>query len=101
MNKLAKSLLVIITGGLFLTSVHCQTAYSPPHPTPIVNDTNFCDAAQTNLLKLNCSLGQPTAKGKSFGDFCRETQNNGIEIDPKCLAGITDCEQIQACTPNK
>lgn len=102
MKKFAKAILVVIVGAVMFSSVHCQSAYSPPHPTPLVTDTDFCDAAQANLLKLNCDLGKPTAKGLSFADFCRQTQNNGIEIEPKCLAGITDCESANLCTkPSK
>jgi hypothetical protein len=97
MSKLLKGIFVVIVGSIALSSIHCGSSYAPPHPTPLVTDTDSCDAAQKNLLKLNCALGQPTAKGLSFGDFCRQTQNNGIEIDPKCLAGITDCESANLC----
>lgn len=72
-----------------------------PQPTPIVTGTNYCDKAQENLLRLNCVEGHSTKKGKPFAQFCRETQENGIFINPKCLSEITDCGQVDSCTPTK
>lgn len=82
-----------------------------PHPTPIVTDSASCEAAQANLLaeegtpmaKANglhhgCAEGEPTKKGKSFAQFCMETQKSGIALYPKCLAKIDSCSQINRVT---
>ena len=70
-------------------------------PTPVVTDTEYCDLAQTHLLQLKCEEGNPTKKGKSFSIVCRETQTNGIFINPKCLSQITSCDQVNTCTHSK
>ena len=70
-----------------------------PHAPATVQDTNLCPAADANLQRLACiPVGQPyTLKGKSFTEFCQETQNNGVYINPKCLSQITTCSQEDAC----
>lgn len=68
-----------------------------PKPTPVVKETDYCSAAERRLLQLHCSEGNPTKRGKTFTQFCYETQNNGIFLNPKCLAQITGCEQIESC----
>lgn len=73
---------------------------STPHSTPEVQDTNLCSAAELNLKKYSCIPNDKpyTAKGKSFTQFCQETQNNGIFLNPKCLSELTDCGVISSCT---
>jgi hypothetical protein len=53
-----------------------------------------------NLQKLACiPIGKPyTDKGKSFTEFCQETQSAGISIHPDCLATITSCGQVNSCS---
>lgn len=70
-------------------------------PTPVVTDTQYCDLAQSHLIALKCDEGNPTKKGKSFSTVCRETQDNGIFINPKCLSEVTTCDQIDSCTHSK
>jgi len=77
----------------------------PPPPAETeqeVHDTEYCAAAEFNLNKPyfqeNCpTLGARTKKGKSFTDFCIETQNNGIYLHPRCLAEARTCEAARAC----
>jgi hypothetical protein len=71
-----------------------------PHPTPIVTDTDLCITADQHLQDIGCiPKGKPyTKKGKSFTQFCVETHNNGIFLNPKCLASISTCEQMDVCT---
>lgn len=68
-----------------------------PRPEPVVKGTDYCSAAEKHLLAIHCSEGNPTKKGKSFTDFCKETQQNGIFLNPECLSKITSCDQIDAC----
>lgn len=96
MKKLALSLVILVT----LVGA-CGPASSPPPtpaPTPVVTDTQFCDAAEANLIKLSCPEGKPTKRGTRFGDVCRELHENGIFVNPRCLATITSCSAVDVCT---
>jgi len=77
---------------------HNNSSPIGPIPTPIVRDQEYCEAAQKNLNDLRCELGNPTKRGKSFAQFCRETQDNGVSVYPKCLSIITNCDQIDTVT---
>jgi hypothetical protein len=75
-------------------------------PEPVIPDvkgSEWCDEAEKNLLALGCEEGQPTKKGKSFTDFCVETQKEGgIDLNPKCLASIKRCDEIdKVCAWNQ
>lgn len=90
--------------SLLLLGFDCNPAPPTPvrpQPTPVVTDSDWCEKAQENLLRLQCAEGEPTKKGKSFAEFCRETQENGIFLNPRCLAGIDRCQMIASCTPTK
>ena len=39
--------------------------------------------------------------GETFKDFCENTQNNGIFIDPECLSKVTSCDQVPICDGSK
>ena len=69
-----------------------------PAPTPIVKDTDYCEAAGKRLEELKCKESVPTKTGKTFAEFCRETQNAGIYLNPVCLSKITNCNQVNCCT---
>ncbi len=69
-----------------------------PTPTPVPTDTEWCDLAENHLTELNCVEGQPTKKGIHFGAFCRELQANGIYINPRCLAEVKSCAEVDVCT---
>lgn len=70
----------------------------PPRPTPVPTDTEYCDLAEGHLIALHCAEGNPTTKGKRFGDVCRELQQNGIAVNPKCLANVKTCAEVDVCT---
>lgn len=83
-----------------LTVVACGPIMYPPtpSPTPVVIDTEFCNAAEVNLNKLGCPEGRPTKRGVLFRDLCVELHKNGIFVNPKCLATISSCTQVDFCT---
>jgi hypothetical protein len=85
--------------------VGCQTKEPvPPKPTPIVTDTNLCGEAQIKLEELKCiEKDKPFTKREklSFEEFCKQTHQSGIYLNPKCLMSITTCEQIDSCTNSK
>lgn len=107
-----KSILFVI---ILLTITDCLNGNPQPtvqpHPTPIVVDTEYCAAAETNLQtlcdkdkvgnKYCCDTVSPTKKGKDFKTVCQDIQNNGIAISPRCLSTITACGQIDTCTGTK
>lgn len=75
-----------------------------PKPTPIVTDTNLCGDAQIHLEELQCiEKDKPFTKRDklSFKDFCQQTHQSGIFLNPKCLISITKCSDIDYCTNSK
>ena len=74
-----------------------------PHATPVVKDSDKCSVAETHLKDLNCiPKDQPyTKKGKTFTQFCQDKQEQGVFLNPACLATITSCDQMDCCTQSK
>lgn len=74
----------------------------PSGPTPITDDISYCTTAEIHLKKLECiPADKPyTAKGKSFTQFCKETMLSGINLHPRCLSQIINCNEINACVQN-
>jgi len=74
-------------------------------PKPTAESTSYCKAAETNLLNVCPLYAQPTktmiSNGETFKDFCENTQNNGIFIDPECLSKVKSCGDIDICTGSK
>jgi nitrous oxide reductase accessory protein NosL len=89
--------------GLFLAACPGNNPAVPPRPTPVVVDTDQCAAAEANLKAQHCiPVDQPyTKKGKSFTQFCQDKQAQGIFLNPACLAKVTSCDQVDACTGSK
>jgi len=81
----------------------CPTQYVKPHPTPIVTDSAFCKPAEVHLKELNCIPNDKpyTKRGKQYEQFCMETQENGIFLNPKCISEIKTCEEVDICTGTK
>jgi len=69
-----------------------------PRPTPIPTDVDMCDAAEIHLIALSCPEGQPTKRGTRFSDICRELSAAGIFPNPRCLANIKSCSEVDVCT---
>lgn len=64
-------------------------------------DIKFCSLAEKNLQKLECAEGKPTKKGKTFEEFCKETEENKIFLNAECLSTITSCQEVNQCTGSK
>jgi hypothetical protein len=80
---------------LLILCVACPSQDSVPEPEiPVVEGTEWCERAEKNLVALGCEEGKPTKKGKSFAQVCKETQDNGVDLNPKCLSTIKSCDQI-------
>ncbi len=100
-NKM-KSLALITFFTLIVPN--CDSIQQPVQPKPVeeVRDSAYCDLAETHLKQLKCIPdGAFTKKGKSFSDFCQETQINGVFVNPKCLSEIVSCDQMDVCTNSK
>lgn len=97
----------IIIIALFLMA--CNENKTPPRPTPIVKDTEFCELAGKNLQEQDCidNANKFTPAGKSFCQFCKDKHSEGVYLNPQCLANIrardrNDCrEQMNVCTYSK
>lgn len=74
-------------------------AACPKGPIPVITNLEYCQAAEDHLKALGCiPKDKPyTLKGKQFHEFCQETMQNGIDLNPKCLYTITACNQMNAC----
>lgn len=112
LNKII--IISLMTGSAFLFDGcpgQAGDVPTPPKPTPVVTGTDQCGAAEQNLhnlcnmdpVKNNycCQVVAPTKKGKSYTQFCQEKQNQGIFLNPKCVSGVTSCDQIDPCTNSK
>lgn len=75
----------------------------PDPVVPNVKGSEWCSAAEKNLQALGCEEGKPTKRGKSFTEFCVETQKEGgIDLHPKCLSTVKSCDEIdKVCAWNK
>ncbi len=75
--------------------------------TPKPSGSQWCGLAEKHLAdKCNvnpeenlycCQVVASTKKGKSFKQFCEETQNAGIALNPECIAGIVTCGDVDKC----
>jgi len=116
MKKLTAVAMVLMS-AIFVgcPSVNHNTA----HP-PVVTDQNKCGSACAHIgpQGLNCEEGKPidmkkpcvNTAGCSSGQtcevgtcttsceqFCIATENQGVWLDPTCVATITSCDQIDSC----
>lgn len=75
--------------------------------TPVPIDTGLCGSAEYHLTELCkadrnvniycCRIIEPTKNGKQFTEFCIETQNAGVALNPKCLSTVKKCEEVDVC----
>src|SRR5262245_18383449 len=87
------SLLVILL-SIVLSGCPEQDGVIPEPVIPKVAGSEWCEKAEQNLLALGCPEGQPTKKGKRFADVCRETQENGVNLNAECLAKVKSCDSL-------
>jgi hypothetical protein len=98
---------ILISISFILMLVSCNETNSMGNiklnPTPdVVNDSLYCAPAEENLKRLGCPEGQPTKKGKTFTEVCQNASNNFIWFNPKCLASINSCSEIEtSCAVGK
>ena len=113
-----KKLSCVATVLMAMIFVGCPKGRSP-NP-PVIVDQNMCAAACNNIgpKGLNCEEGKPInvkrqcastaqcSRGEtcesgwcsvSCEQFCVDTENQGVWLDPTCVAKITSCDQVDAC----
>lgn len=70
-----------------------------PPPIPIEPEhTELCPAACENLRRLGCPEGSPLEDGTTCEAFCKETQEQGHPLNPKCVSEINSCSELNECT---
>ena len=63
----------------------------------------MCTAAEAKLLSLSCTdsrgklLGGKNEHGVSFTDRCKNVQDNGVFLNPRCLSNIHACSEVNPC----
>lgn len=92
--------------SLVLTLCSCPQTPVSPNPTP-APDTDQCGVMCAHIGSggLNCTEGKPVYDSARPGDagvpnescteFCQYEQDNGIFVNPKCVAQAPSCEEIE------
>jgi len=97
-----KQYLLLILLSLSVFNCNPGETLTPPRPPRVVEGTVMCKDAEIHLTELKCEIAKPTKKGKSFEQFCKETQDAGIFINPKCLTTVNNCEEaVDICTGSR
>jgi hypothetical protein len=109
-----------IAGATAAACVGCPKQPDPVTPQPpVITDQASCQAACDNLRALGCDEGNPIDTGApctasnqcqsgqtcsalgtcivSCVQFCMDTENAGVWLDPVCVSKITSCGQIDQC----
>jgi hypothetical protein len=87
----------IITSLSILFLCQCASSHrTGPIPAPEVDDP-ACITAEANLKIVCPEVAKPTKKGKNFAQWCVETENNGINMNPKCLTVAKSCKDADLC----
>ena len=94
--------LILMCLALLVMAPDCgpPTPVPPPVPTPPVPpDTDKCVSACANLTKLHCSEGDPIKMSDgsvvTCEQFCRDTQNQGVYLNPDCVSKVTKCSDVE------
>ncbi len=71
----------------------------PVPPPPVPPDTDKCATACANLTKLHCAEAEPIKMSDgsvtTCEQFCRETQNQGVYLNPDCVSKVTTCAEVE------
>lgn len=87
-----------------------QPSPKQPEPQPaVITDTESCGPACTVLMGLGCDEGMPIevpigdggVRLATCGEVCRNTQDNGVWLNPQCVMKISSCSQVESCALKK
>ena len=97
--------------ALIISAITLSCASQTPGSAVATSDSSYCSVADTHMAQLCkadpvknaycCQVDAATKKGLTYTDFCTKKQAQGVSLNPKCLAEITSCDQINACTNSK
>lgn len=95
----------VIAFGLFLCQLGCPAPQQPLPQPAVITDTEHCGPACTHLMELGCPEGFPISVATGDGgtrqascvEYCKNTQDQGIWLNPSCVETITTCSQIEDC----
>lgn len=87
--------------------ISCQPRKADYRETPTPTGSEYCGLAEQHLMTMCranpednlycCQAVSSTKKGKNFTQFCEETQNAGIALNPECISKIVSCGDIDKC----
>jgi hypothetical protein len=98
--------------------VGCPKSLGVTSQPPVVTDQDQCVPACAKLKELHCADGEPIDMKKSCviqaecgpgqtcsggtchascEQFCRDTEDQGVWLDPICVSQITSCDQVDSC----
>ena len=102
MGKSMKYLFLLLPLMLVLGCPPRDAVVPPPNPPP---DTNLCGNMCAHLKQLGCEEaesvynndlpGPPDVPNQSCEDFCTEMQDKGVFVNPRCVALVESCENIE------
>ena len=107
----SKILASVVAVTVFLYANSCNNEPSwDPRP---VSDSEYCAAACEHIGSgdsgLNCEEGKPIEMKPdacasvddvdcvSCEKFCRDTQAEGVWLNPRCVVDIVSCDTIDSC----
>ena len=75
-----------------------------PPPNPPV-DTDLCGQMCTHLESLGCEEAKPVynndvegpkdVPNQSCPEFCKELQDKGVFVNPRCVSTVKTCDEIE------
>jgi hypothetical protein len=77
---------------LLLTSACASTT----RPYPRTDDA--CGLACEHARALGCPEGDPTPRGISCGEVCRNAASIGVDIGTACISAAPDCAAVARCS---
>lgn len=117
--------ITLVIFAVFLPAATCNVGGKVTPNPPVITDQHACSAACSNLEQLGCDEARPINMGRvckivtdckgldgqpdkrqeciagtcttSCTNFCIETENQGVWLDPVCVSKITECKQIDSC----
>ena len=113
MHNMKKLITVII-----VTLVACNKGVIPTPPTPPTPVVDMCHLACENLKVLHCEEGNAIHMGiecesdagcsqgeicrnnscwTTCAEFCRDTLETGVQLEPECVSKVTSCDMIDTC----
>jgi hypothetical protein len=126
MSKVLLRHLVSVLFIALLPASTCNNGRKVTPNPPVITDQGDCEAACSNLKALGCREGDPidmntkcnvdadclgldgkpdsrqqcSALGTCYvscTNFCIETENQGVWLDPTCVKNIKSCSEINSC----